>query len=287
MDIYQHPSLAGVLVKEGSSIAAELAHALALPDDPVTSLKGPLGVVKRCAWAEPLPLEEVKAICRALDCTVNDVLMASVSGALRAHLIECGEDVDALGIRATVPVNLRPLEHAKKLGNHFGLVFLDLPIGVDNPVERLQRVAASMREIKGSKQALVTFGALAALGMAPAAVQRMALEFLSRKATVVATNVPGPQMPLYLAGSRLSETMFWVPQSGSIGIGVSILSYNGGVHFGLMCDRKRLPDPDSVIARFRPEFEKLLYIVLMGDWQQPIGPEQAAAVLGPRSEAEA
>lgn len=279
VEVYQHPSLAGVLAKEGQAIAHELAHALSLSDDPPTALKGPLGVVKRCAWAEPLPLEEVKAICNALDCTVNDVLMASVSGALRSYLIDRGEAVDDLTIRATVPVNLRPLEHAKKLGNHFGLVFLDLPIGEANPLARLQRVVANMREIKASKQALVTFGALAALGMAPSGVQRLALDFLSRKATTVATNVPGPQMPLYLAGARLRQTMAWVPQSGSIGMGVSILSYNGGVQFGLIADRKRVPDPDEVIARFRPEFEKLLYIVLMEDWAAPIDPDDALATL--------
>ncbi len=279
VDMYLRPTLAGVMLAEGSSIVGELAHALALPDDPPTSLKGPLGVVKRCAWAESIPLSEVKAVCAALGCTVNDVLMASVAGALRAYLVEHGEDVDALTIRATVPVNLRPLEHAKKLGNHFGLVFLDLPVGFAHPLERLQRVVASMAEIKRSKQALVTYGALAALGMAPAKVQSLALDFLSRKATTVATNVPGPPMPLYLAGARLRQTMFWVPQSGSIGIGVSILSYDGGVHFGLIADRKRLPDPDSVIARFRPEFEKLLYIVLMEDWSQPIEPADATATL--------
>jgi len=279
VDMYLRPTLAGVLVAEGSGIVAELAHALSLRDDPPTSLKGPLGVVKRCAWAEPLPLAEVKTICAALGCTVNDALMACVAGALRAYLIEQGEDVDALTIRATVPVNLRPLEHAKKLGNHFGLVFLDLPIGEANPLARLRRVTASMGEIKASKQALVTYGALAALGMAPASVQRLALEYLSRKATAVATNVPGPPMPLYLAGARLRQTMFWVPQSGGIGLGVSILSYDGGVHFGLMSDRKRLADPDAVIARFRLEFEKLLYIVMMEEWDGAIGPADAQATL--------
>ncbi len=279
VDMYLRPSLAGVMMLEGSSILTELAHALALADDPITSFKGPLGVVKRCAWAEPLPLSEVKAVCSALGCTVNDALMASVAGALRAYLIEQGENVDGLSIRATVPVNLRPLEHAKKLGNHFGLVFLDLPIGEANPLARLQRVVANMAEIKKSKQALVTYGALAALGMAPNKVQGLALDYLSRKATAVATNVPGPPMPLYLAGARLKQTMFWVPQSGSIGLGVSILSYDGGVHFGLMADRKRLPDPDAVIARFRPEFEKLLYIVLMEDWQKPITADDAQQTL--------
>ena len=266
LDIYRDPGLASVMAKEGGEIARELAVALSLSDDPETILRGRLGVRKRVAWAPPLPLEEVKAIARAFDATVNDVLMASMAGALRSYMIERGENIDGVTIRATVPVNLRPLEHAKKLGNHFGLVFLDLPVGEPHPVLRLVRVVESMKQLKQSRQAVVVYGLLAALGMAPPMLQNLAFELFSRKATTVATNVPGPQMPLYMAGSKITEQMFWVPQTGSIGLGVSILSYNGNVHFGLIADAKLMPDPDAVIQRFIPEFEKLLYIALMNDW---------------------
>ncbi|MET0808248.1 MAG: wax ester/triacylglycerol synthase family O-acyltransferase [Pseudoxanthomonas sp.] len=266
MDMYHHPSLAKVLAREGGEIGRELLAALALPDEPPTLLRGTLGVSKRVAWAEPLDLDEVKAVGRACDCTVNDVLMATAAGALRSYMLERGENLDGVTLRATVPVNLRPLEHAKKLGNHFGLVFLELPVGEDNPIRRVERVARCMTDLKNSRQAVVTFGLLAALGMAPAAVQGMALDLFSRKATAVATNVPGPQQPLYMGGSAMREMMFWVPQTGSVGIGISILSYNNRVHFGLISDAKLVPDPDAVIQRFGPEFEKLLYLSLMGDW---------------------
>jgi WS/DGAT/MGAT family acyltransferase len=266
LDIYRDPGLASVIAKEGGEIARELAVALSLSDDPETVLRGRLGVRKRVAWAPPLPLEEVKAIARAFDATVNDVLMASMAGALRSYMIERGEHIDGVTIRATVPVNLRPLEHAKKLGNHFGLVFLDLPVGEAHPVLRLVRVVECMKQLKQSRQAVVVYGLLAALGMAPPLLQNLAFELFSRKATTVATNVPGPQMPLYMAGSKITEQMFWVPQTGSIGLGVSILSYNGNVHFGLIADAKIMPDPDGVIQRFIPEFEKLLYIALMNNW---------------------
>lgn len=277
LDLYRDPSLAGVIAKEGGEIARELAVALSLPDDPPTILRGRLGVSKRVAWAEPLELEEVKAIGRAFDCTVNDVLMASAAGALRGYMLERGETVDGVTLRATVPVNLRPLEHAKKLGNHFGLVFLELPVGEENPVRRLERVAENMRQLKSSRQAIVSFGLLAAMGLAPAGVQRTALELFSRKASAVATNVPGPPLPLYLAGSQIKEQMFWVPQTGSIGIGISIMSYNKRVYFGLISDAKLLPDPDSVIQRFRPEFEKLLYTAMMGCWDDTIYSDDAEA----------
>ena len=270
MQIYNDPSLAAVLAHEGREIARELATAIVLPDDPPTMLKGQLGISKRVAWAEPLDLAEVKAVGLAYRCTVNDVLMACAAGALRSYLLDRGEPIDGITLRATVPVNLRPLKHAKKLGNHFGLVFLDLPVGEDNPVRRLERVAAHMSELKTSRQAIVSFGLLAALGMAPASVQRLALDLFSRKATAVATNVPGPVMPLYMAGQRMREMMFWVPQTGNIGVGISILSYQGRVHFGLIGDARLMPDPDAVIHRFRPEFEKLLYVALLSRWDRPL-----------------
>ena len=279
-ELLQNPELAAEVAKQGSEITRELAIALSLADDPPTAFKGgPLGVSKRCAWADPLPLDEIKAIGRVLGATVNDVLLACAAGALRSYLQSRGEMVDGVTIRATVPVNLRPLEHAKKLGNHFGLVFLDLPIGEPNPLRRLERIAASMRELKRSRQAALTFGLLAAVGMAPISVQRMALELFSRKATTVATNVPGPQMPLYLAGCEVREMMFWVPQNGSIGMGLSILSYNGKVHFGVIADAKRVPDPTPLVVRFMREVEKLTLIPLMEDWDEQISAADAEATL--------
>ena len=279
MDIYRDPTLAAVLATEGVDIAKEVGLALSLSDDPETVLKGRLGVSKRVAWAEPLPLEEVKSVSRALRCTVNDILLASATGALRSYMLERGEQLDGITIRATVPVNLRPLEHAKQLGNHFGLVFLELPVGESNPMRRLERIAACMKVLRKSRQAVATFGALAAVGMAPPAVQAFALEMFSRKASAVATNVPGPQMPLYFGGSKITDLMFWVPQTGSIGLGISILSYNGAVHFGLIADAKLMPDPDSVIRRFRPEFEKLLYLALMAKWEGEFCAEAADALM--------
>ncbi|QDA56030.1 WS/DGAT/MGAT family O-acyltransferase [Thermomonas aquatica] len=279
MAVYRDPTLAGLIAKEGGEIARELVTALALPDDPPSLLRGRLGVSKRVAWAEPLDLEEVKAVGRACDCTVNDVLMAAAAGALRGYMLERGENLEGMTLRATVPVNLRPLEHAKKLGNHFGLVFLELPVGEDNPLRRLERVADCMNQLKNSRQAIVAYGLLAALGIAPPAVQELALEMFSRKASAVATNVPGPQQPLYMAGCTLRDMMFWVPQTGSIGLGLSILSYRGQVHFGLISDARLIPDPDGVIRRFGAEFDKLLYLAMMGNWDVPLDAAAATALL--------
>ena len=221
----------------------------------------------------------MKAVGRACGCTVNDVLMAAAAGALRSYMRERGEALEGMSLRATVPVNLRPLEHAKKLGNHFGLVFLDLPVGEDNPLRRLQRVAECMDQLKQSRQAIMAYGLLAALGIAPQPLQEIALELFSRKASAVATNVPGPQQPLYMAGCTVREIMFWVPQTGSIGLGLSILSYRGKVHFGLIADARLVPDPDAVVRRFGEEFEKLLYLALMGSWDAPMDVDAAEVIL--------
>jgi hypothetical protein len=93
------------------------------------------------------------------------------------------------------------------------------------------------------------------------------------------TNVPGPQQTLYMAGARLKQIMVWVPQSGDIGVGVSILSYNGGVQFGLVTDKKLCADPQRIIDRFAPEFEQLLYAVLLMPWEERADPELAARAL--------
>src|SRR3546814_14353817 len=126
--------------------------------------------------------------------------MAAAAGALREYMIERGDNVDGMTVRATVPVNLRPLEHARKLGNHFGLAFLDLPIGEGNPVRRLERIAECMNQLKSSRHAVVVYGLLAAFGMAPPQLQALALELFSRQASGVATTVPGPQQPPYRDG---------------------------------------------------------------------------------------
>jgi hypothetical protein len=179
-------------------------------------------------------------------------------------------------IRALVPVNLRPPEKAYRLGNKFGLVFLDLPIGIENPVARLYAVRANMQELKGSFQPVIALGILAAMGAGPQILQEQLLAMLAKNATAVMTNVPGPQQPLYFAGGRIDRLMFWVPQSGNIGMGVSIITYAGEVQFGLITDRGLCPDPERVIERFAPEFEKLVLATLMAPWPWQEVPTAAA-----------
>ncbi len=267
VELVQEPHKAANYVCGAGEIMSELATALMLNDDPPSRFKGELGVRKQVSWGRPLPLEEVKAVGHALGATVNDVLISVMTGALHRYLVDRGDDPGSLSMRATVPVNLRPLEHARDLGNHFGLVFLELPISEGNPLARLYRVAELMGRLKQSKQAMMSLGLLALLGMGPATLQRPALELFSRKASTVLTNVPGPQHSLYLAGVPIREMMFWVPQTGSIGMGISIISYNGQVYCGLITDNKLVPDPQTVMELFVDEFDNLLHLTML------IGPQ--------------
>ena len=170
-----------------------------------------------------------------------------------------------------VPVNLRPLDKAWQLGNRFGLAPLVLPIGITNPVERVYAVRARMNELKGSYQPLLAFAVLAMTGLFIKPVQDAVLGLFAKKTTAVMTNVPGPVVPLSLCGSTLRQNMFWVPASGDIGVGVSILSYGGGVQFGLITDEALCPDPQAIVDCFEPEFEKLLLLAMMLPWGGPEG----------------
>lgn len=243
----------------GARGALALNKLLFMPSDPQTLFKGPLGIQKRAAWSQPVPLDDVKAIGRLSRGTVNDVLLNAVSGALRRYLIRRGAPVDGLNVRAVVPVNLRPLDKPiTELGNKFGVVFLALPVGIDDPFDRLLELKRRTDAIKSSPEALVAFGILHLIGVAPPALADIAVELFGVKATAVMTNVPGPRQPMYMAGAQIDKVMFWVPQSGHLGLGVSIFSYNGSVLLGVATDGGLVPDPEAIIADFHAELDELV-----------------------------
>jgi diacylglycerol O-acyltransferase len=261
------PALGSIeAARVGLQVAGDLAALALMPDDSPTRLKGVATPGKRVAWGEPLALDQVKAVGRAFGVSINDVLLACVAGALGAYLRAKGDDPTGQEIRAMVPVNLRPLEQAHQLGNRFGLAPLVLPIGTAHPVERLYSVHARMQQMKTSYQPLLAFAVLALSGLLVKPVQHAITGLFARKATAVMTNVPGPREPIRFCGRTVEQVMFWVPQSGDIGLGVSILSYGGGVQFGLITDAKLCPDPEAIVAGFQPEFDKLLWLALMAPW---------------------
>ncbi|MBL8385572.1 MAG: wax ester/triacylglycerol synthase family O-acyltransferase [Burkholderiales bacterium] len=290
-DMLSHPDKVADAAKVAADVTTELAALTLLPADSPTSLKGTPSAIKRVAWSEPMSLPDIKAVCKVLGVSVNDILLSCCAGAFGAYLRARGEATDGVEVRGMVPVNLRPREQAHTLGNQFGLVLLALPVGIENPFVRLYEVKRRMDELKGSYQAAISMGILGAVGFLPRPLQKQVLDIFATKASAVMTNVPGPQKPLYLAGNLLEQQMFWVPQTGDIGVGVSILSYNSRVQFGLIADRNFVAEPARIVDRFAPEFEKLVFYLLVngkppgspGDAPKPTArrPARAARAVRP------
>jgi WS/DGAT/MGAT family acyltransferase len=257
VDLLTSPShLAGRLWAAGGG-AASLGHLLAMRPDSDTVFKGRATPDKRAAWTDPLPLDHVKAVGHALGAKVNDVLMSAAGGALRRYLQERGEPVEGVGLRAAVPFNVRPLERAYELGNSFGLVFVELPVGEATAHDRLRVTKERMDAVKASSEPAVVYGILQSIGRAPGWAHRQVVKMFSEKASAVLTNVPGPQEPLHVLGAPIETIMFWVPQAGQIGLGISILSLNGAVRVGIGADAAYAPDPGRLAAAFAEEFRAL------------------------------
>lgn len=246
--------------EQGAELGLSATRLLARSADPPSRLKGKLGVMKRAAWSRPIPLGDIKLIKNNLGGTVNDVLISAVAGGIRRYLANKGDSVEGLELRAAVPVNLRSEADNGKLGNKFGLVFLALPVGIEEPLMRLTEVRRRMTELKRSSEAPVTLGVLGMMGLGTDAFREIVVRILEPKATAVLTNVPGPPIPLYLAGEKIREMMFWVPQAGRLGVGISILSYAGNVYIGIATDAGLVPDPDAIIAGFYEELDRMKVI---------------------------
>lgn len=279
-DLLLHPLHALDYAREGVDLAGEAARLATMPLDSPTRFKGVPHGVKRAAWSSPTSLQAVKSVAHALDCSVNDVLLSCIAGALRTYLLSRGDEVNGTELRALIPVNLRPPEDNSVFGNYFGLVALLLPLYLENPLARLYEIKARMDVLKSSRQAALVLALLGAAGAVPNTVQQQVLDTLANRASAVMTNLPGPQQPIYLAGAKLREIMFWVPQSGNIGMGLSVLSYNDGVQFGMITDKKLVADPEDIVARFAEQLDQLLLITLLfGPWDAPPDPKSIEQAL--------
>lgn len=261
----KRPSHAIEIAQWGGENAFAAGRLLLRSIDPHTIFKGKLGSQKRAAWSRQLSLKDVKTIKKATGGTVNDVLVSAMTGGLRRYLEGRGQDVQGLSFRAGVPINLRKPDEMGTLGNKFGLLFLDLPVGIADPLDRLYEVHKRMEELKESKEGPVALAIIGTMGVAPRDLQEPLVEMFGKKLTAVMTNVPGPPMPLYMAGSRIDSLMAWVPQSGRLGLGISIISYAGKVQLGVATDAGLVPDPDAIIEGFYKEFDELLALAVQAE----------------------
>lgn len=242
--------------KVGLASGGALAKLTALPPDPKTIFKGKLGRAKRVAWSAPIPVSQISGLRHSAGGTVNDILTTAVAGSLRRYLLAESQRTN-LNLRAVVPVSLRPIERMADLGNEFGLAFLPLPIGIDDPRERLVELRRRMGKIKSSAQPLVALWFLRQLGKLPHTAQNLAVRLFGTKGTAVMTNVPGPRERLAFGGALIRDMMFWVPQSGRLAMGISILSYAGEVRLGIVTDAGLVPEPQRLIDGFIAELDRL------------------------------
>lgn len=266
--VLSKPSYVKKLAKSTTSMSLDTATVLGklamMPSDPRTSLKGPLRVRKCVAWTHLIPLDKVKTISKALKSTINDVMVSSVAGALRRYLIARGDRVMKTELRAAIPVNIREPGTEFQLGNKFSLVFLALPVHIQDPVLRVKEVKRRMDHLKQSPDAFVAFMVLSALGISSANVAKTASNFFANKASMVMTNVPGPQTPLYFAGKEVENFIGWVPRSGRVGMGVSIFTYAGKIGVGLVTDEGLVNDPDTILNFFEDEIDALFELTKTG-----------------------
>ncbi len=258
LELLAHPrsQLSG-LVGTTAKDSRALAKLLLTPPEHENALRGRLGVRQTVSWSDRIALDDVKAIGRATGTTVNDVLVAATTGALRRYLIDRRSLVDEL--RAMVPFNLRPLDQPlpRDLGNQFGLVYLQLPVGIRGRRRRLAEVHRQMDAIKHSPEGAVSYGILGVIGLTPPQIERRLVDLFASKSSLILTNVPGPREPVYFAGTRVAGVIPWVPAGGSIALGVSIFSYAGRVTVGLRADAGIVSEPGAIIDAFEDELEKL------------------------------
>ena len=260
-------------IRKSSHLSADVGGVLAklalMPPDPSTAFKGKLGTRKNAVWTDPIPLDSIKSVGRSIrDATINDVLISSVTGAMRRYLKSRNYPVNTLDLNVLVPVNIRKPGTEVELGNKFSLIFLTLPVYIEDAVLRLKEVKRRMDDIKNSADAMVNFGLLSTVGFMPQGIAKSLAHYFSNKASGVLTNVPGPKEPLYFAGSEIKNMMFWVPRAGDVGLGVSILSYNGKVSVGIAADEGLMPDGEALLEGFEAELAHLMRLVESGEIEE-------------------
>ncbi|MEM1349197.1 MAG: wax ester/triacylglycerol synthase family O-acyltransferase [Myxococcota bacterium] len=246
------------LAKSAGRVPSVATSLLTMPAEPHTRLRGDLGTQKLATWTQPFPLAAIKAIGQRFGGTLNDAILLILTGAMRRYLEHHDGDVGVDDVRIIMPVNLFPLDtRTGDLGNGFGIVYLQLPVGEADLARRAATLEERVAALKRSPEAYLTYGVLKAMGMSPPSAQAQVVRLLERKASAIVTNVPGPQEPVRFMGREMTHLTFWVPQSCDIGLGFSIFSYCGHVRVGITGDRGLMPDPGLWAALFEEEFTAL------------------------------
>jgi len=244
---------AGERLRAFAGMASEAATA-ASP----TPINGDLGPHRRLDWLT-MPLDDVKELRRELGCTINDVVLATVTGALRRYLFRRRMDVKELDFRVSAPVSTRRPEHDRIQGNHVSSWVVRLPLSLDDPIEQIEAIQQTTEELKSSNAALAVDTIMELAEWVPGPILERALPAIGSSGPVnmIVTNVPGPQFPLYLAGARLLAMYPVVPLIPGGGLGVALFSYEGKLCWGFNGDFELVPDLTSFVDDIAASFEGL------------------------------
>ena len=253
----RHPEQALAKVEESVSALAE-AFSPTLSPASLLPINTEVGPSRRFDWTA-MKVADFKAVKNVLGGTLNDVVLATVSGALRRFCQQRALDPDTLHVRAMVPVSVRAAQEHGQLGNRVTEMIAPLPIHLDDPVARLEAVRNTMGDLKESKQALggEIMTAIAEWTVPTVLVQAVKLGIRSRPYNLTVTNVPGPQIPLYFLGSEMRTTYPVVPLFENVALVVGLFSYNGGLFWGFTADWETVPDLHDFVVAVEESFAEL------------------------------
>ncbi|MFO7683175.1 MAG: wax ester/triacylglycerol synthase family O-acyltransferase [Chloroflexota bacterium] len=258
LDILSDPEKTGEYVNKGLAYTQSSMQLALKILEPETVFPNQLGVSKRVAWSRPFSLAEINNLRRTQGGTLNDIMVTAVVGGLRRYMLAHGKPVNGVRFRAAVPISLRKNGSKPSLGNKFGVVFLSVPLAMADPQERLAEVRAGMDLLKQSADAQTAFSLISAFSYIPSAMQSALVKQVAVLASAVITNVSGPAEERYFAGQKIESGMFWAPQSGRVGLGITIFSLGGNVFVGVNADPKVLPDPNLLVACLETEYEEMI-----------------------------
>ncbi len=248
-------------LKSGLSSTLEVGKMLGNKPEAAKLYKGKASVMKRVAWSRAFDLKKVKAIRKASGATINEIMLAALTGAVRNHMLHHG-----LMIREDFPIAIPVSLHDEKsmmsmeveLANKIGALPLQLPVKEYDYDKILKIIHERSEEMKNSPLPLATYGIANAVGgILPKEIQNTVAEVLGDKIMASVSNVPGPQIPLYCAGCKVEDIMFWIPQTRSIGMGIGVISYNGKVRMGITTDEAIVSDPEYITSEFEDELAQM------------------------------
>jgi diacylglycerol O-acyltransferase / wax synthase len=268
-DLVRHPdrlvdALTGIASVDNASSNSwrEIGRMLLSDGHDAEAWSGHAGVDKSVAWIEGFPLDGLRQAARARGATLNDVLLAAVSLALTEYLAERGVS-EVTDLSWMMPVSLQPIDAAlpDRLGNHFVVVMLSMPLGIVEPGDLIDEIHRRTTRLKHSVEPLVAFGVQRVVAESPSAIARRVTEFFTGKTVGQLTNVPGPRVAMTMAGTPVRSIFGWVPTSGDQPLGVCLFTYDGRLSVGVATDARMIPDPTHFAELVQRHLAELAQIV--------------------------